>query len=156
VNFLKNKHILTAAIVAPVLALISYFGVNYLVGETPHAAQEGQSYKLVEKSSCRYDSGHCELKNGEFELKLSTEELDDGRLLLVLKSVFPLNGVLVALVESGADEKQPVDMRPVSDDGLVWSLDIARPDPERDRLHLVASSNRSLYLGDVAMKFTLK
>jgi len=156
VNILKNKHILTAALVAPVLALISYFGVNYLVGETPHAAKEGQSYQLVEKPNCRYDSGLCELKNGEFELKLSTEELDDGRLLLVLNSVFPLDGVLVALVESGADEKQPVDMRPVSDDGLVWSLDIARPDPERDRLHLVASSNRSLYLGDVAMKFTLK
>jgi len=155
VKIFKNKHILTAALVAPVLALMGYFAVNALVGETPHAAEEGQSYQLVEKPNCRYSSGNCGLKNGEFELKLSTEELDDDRLLLMLKSVFPLDGVKVALIENEAAEERPVDMRPMGDDGLVWSLDIARPDPERGRLHLVASSNQSLYFGDVAMKFTL-
>ena len=154
-KFFKNKHILTATLVAPVLALMGYFAVNALVGETPHAAEEGQSYQLVEKPNCRYSSGNCGLKNGEFELKLSTEELDDDRLLLMLKSVFPLDGVKVALIENEAAEERPVDMRPMGDDGLVWSLDIARPDPELDRLHLVVSSNQSLYFGDVAMKFTL-
>ena len=152
---MKNKHMVTAAIVAPILALIAYFSVNALVGESPHAAEEGQSYQLVEMPSCRYGSGHCGLKNGDFELNLSTESLDDGRMLLMLESEFPLDGVKVALVEDEADEKQPVDMRVIGVDGLRWSLEITRPDPERNRLHLVASANGSLYFGDAAMKFTL-
>jgi hypothetical protein len=153
---MKNKHLVTAAIVAPVLALIGYFGINALVGESPHAAEEGQSYQLVEMPSCRYSSGRCGLKNGDFELNLSTESLADDRLLLMLESEFPLEGVKVALVENEVDEKQPVDMRAMGEDGLAWSLEMARPDPERNRLHLVASANRSLYFGDVAMKFTLQ
>jgi len=153
---MQNKHMVTAAIVAPVLALIGYFGVNALVGESPHAAEEGQSYQLVEMPSCRYGSGHCGLKNSDFELNLSTESLDGGRMLLMLESEFPLDGVKVALVEDEADVKQPVDMQAMGADGLRWSLEIARPDPERNRLHLVASANGSLYFGDAAMKFTLQ
>lgn len=155
-KFLKNKHLLTASLMAPILALMSYFAIDALVGETPHAAEEGQSYQLVEKPNCRYDSGSCGLKNGDFELKLHTEELENDRLLLVLESVFPLEGVLVGLLESEADEAQPVDMRPVGDDGLTWSLDLVRPNPESDRLQLVAAAKGSLYYGDVAMKFTLR
>ena len=153
---MANKHMVTAAIVAPVLALIAYFGVDALVGESPHAAEEGQSYQLVEMPSCRYSSGHCGLKNGDFELNFSTESLDDGRMLLMLESEFPLEGIKVALVEDEADEKQPVDMRAMGANGLRWSLEIARPDPERNRLHLVASANRALYFVDAAMKFTLQ
>ena len=153
---MKNKHMVTAAIVAPVLALIGYFGVNALVGESPHAAEEGQSYQLVEMPSCRYGSGRCRLKNGDFELNLSTESLDGGRMQLMLESEFPLDGVKVALVEDEAGEKQPVDMWPMGTDGLRWSLEIARPDPERNRLRLVASASGSLYFGDAAMKFTLQ
>ena len=121
---MQNKHMVTAAIVAPVLALIGYFGVNALVGESPHAAEEGQSYQLVEMPSCRYGSGHCGLKNSDFELNLSTESLDGGRMLLMLESEFPLDGVKVALVEHEADEKQPVDMRAMGENGLAWSLEI--------------------------------
>ena len=40
--------------------------------------------------------------------------------------------------------------------GLLWSLEMAHPDPEYNRLHLVASANKSLCFGDVAMKFTLR
>jgi hypothetical protein len=153
---MQNKHLVTAAVVAPVLALIGYFGINALVGESPQAAEEGQSYQLVEMPSCRYSSGHCGLKNGDFELDLTTESLDDNRLLLLLKSEFPLEGVKVALIEDKSDEEQPVDMQPMGEDGLAWSLEMARPDPERNRLHLVASANQSLYFGDAAMKFTLQ
>lgn len=155
-SMFKNKHLVTAAIVAPVLALIGYFGINALVGESPHAAEEGQSYQLVETPSCRYSSGRCSLKNGDFELNLSTESLDGDRLLLLLKSEFPLDGVKVALIEHETDEKQPVDMQAAGEQGLDWSLEIARPDPERNRLRLVASANRALYFGDAAMKFTLQ
>ena len=142
-------------IVTPVLAVVSYFAIDFLVGETPHAAVEGQSYQLVDKPNCRrISSGKCGLKNGDFELSLSPEWLADDRLVLNLESEFALEGVKLALVHNEADETQPVDMRPIGNDGLLWSLELPQADPERDRLHLVASSNRSLYFGDTGLKFT--
>ena len=151
----KNKHVLVATLMAPVLALIAYFGVNALVSETPHVAEAGQSYVLVEKPNCRHSGGICGLKNGDFELTLSFEWLDNGRMLLEMESVHALDGVLVALVESEASEDPPVDMRPVGNDGLTWTLDVAHPDPDSHRLRLVASANQALYFGDVATKFTV-
>ena len=40
--FYKNKHVVVAMLVAPVLALIGYFSVDALVAEKPHAAQAGE------------------------------------------------------------------------------------------------------------------
>lgn len=155
-SFFKSRHLVIAMLMAPVLALISYYAVNALVSETPHAAEAGQSYQLAEKPNCRRGGGNCSLKNGDFELELSLEWLDDDRMLLKLGSVYPLDGVLLSLVENEAGDERPVEMRPMGDDGLNWSLDVARPDPARHRLHLVASASQSLYFGDVALKFTLK
>jgi hypothetical protein len=156
VNILKNKHVLIAMIVAPILGVVSWLVTSDMVGEKPHAAEEGQSYQLVEMPNCRYDSGICGLKNGDFELKLNTARLDDGRVLLTINSIFPLDGVRVALAENGTDEKRSVEMQAMGDEGLEWSLEMSSPDPEVDRLHLVASSNLSLYYGDAALKFMLK
>ncbi len=154
-SFLKNKHLMIATLMAPLLALAAYFAVNALLGETPHAAEAGQSYQLAEKPNCRHSGGICGLKNGDFELDLTYEWLDNGRMLLKLESAHPLDGLLLALVENEASDKQPVDMRPKGNDGLNWSLDIARPDPDRHRLHMVASANQALYFGDAALKFTI-
>ena len=153
-SFWKNKHVLAATLAAPVLALIAYFGVGALFGEKPQPAEAGQSYQLVEKPNCRYSSGQCGLKNVDFELTFSFERLGNDRLLLKLKSENPLDGIKLALVHNGIDEDKPRDMQPSGRDGTNWSLDIPLPDPERDRLHLVASSMQTLYFGDVATKFT--
>jgi hypothetical protein len=153
-SFWKNKHVLIATLMAPVLGLVSYYGIGALFGEKPLPAEAGQSYRLVEKSNCRYGSGLCGLKNVDFELTISFEPLGNDRLLLKLISETPLDGVKLALVENAIDEDEPRDMLATGDNGLNWSLDIKLPDPERDRLHLVASSMQTLYFGDVATKFT--
>ena len=151
----KSKHVVVAMLVAPVLAILSYFALDALVGEKPKPAQEGQSYPLAEKPNCRYGSGRCGLKNADFELELSALELGENRVALTLTSFFPLEGVVISLVENDQDATAPESMQPRSGDGKAWSLDIARPDPERHRLRLVASAQGSLYYGDVATKFTL-
>jgi hypothetical protein len=151
----SNKHVVVAVLVAPVLAIVAYFGLDLLVGEKPQAAVEGHSYPLAEKPNCRYESGQCELKNADFELRMITLPLGDDRVSLTLESVFPLEGVLVALVEQASDKTPPVAMRQQGADGTTWSLDIPRPDPERHRLRLVASAGGTLYYGDVATQFTL-
>jgi hypothetical protein len=154
-SFLANKHMVVAMLVTPVLAILGYFALDALVGEKPKPAEQGQSYPLVEKPNCRYSSGRCELKNGDFELALGTRELAEDHLVLTLQSAVPLDGVMVAMIENADDEALPMAMQPLSDNGLAWSLDIARPDAERHRLRLAASSGGSIYYGDVATKFTL-
>lgn len=145
---------LLATLMAPVLGVITYIAVGKFVGEQPQAAQSGKSYILVEKPNCRYNSGLCGLKNVDFELTLSFERLQGQRILLKMESEHPLDGVMLAQVVNEGDETQPKPMRSVSPDGLNWSMEISNPDPENQRLHLVASSNETLYLGDVALKFT--
>ena len=153
-SFWKNKHVLVATLAAPVLAVVSYFGIGAIFGEKPMPAEVGRSYQLIEKPNCRYNSGLCGLKNVDFELTISFERLGNDRLLLQLKSENPLDGIKLAFVQNGIDEQKPRNMQPSGKDGLNWSLDIPLPNPERDRLHLVASSMQTLYFGDVATKFT--
>lgn len=149
----RNKHVVVAMLVAPLLALGSYFALDTLLGEKPAPAEQGQSYPLAERPNCRYNSGTCGLVNGDFELKLSTKEAGADRFTLILTSAFPLDGVMIALAETQADVRQPEAMQALGSDGREWSLDIVRPDPEHDRLQLVASANQALYFGDVATKF---
>jgi hypothetical protein len=153
-SFFKNRHVVVATLVAPLLGLGAYFGMGFIFGERPQPAETGQSYKLVEKPNCRYASGLCGLKNVDFELTIRFEQLGSDRLLLKLDSENPLDGIKLALVKNGTEEGEPRDMQPAGKDGLNWSLDIPIPDPERDRLRLVAASMQTLYFGDVAMKFT--
>ena len=141
---------------APVLGLLVYFGLGALLGEKPQVAEAGQSYQLISRSNCRYASGSCGLKNVDFELTLTYEWLENGDMLLMLESENPLDGVMLELVKNDTDENQPVAMRSIGNDGLNWSMNLAQPDPERHRLHLVASSGQTLYYGDAALKFTLK
>jgi len=155
VSFFTNKHVIVASVVAPVLAVVAYFGIGALFGEKPIPAEAGQSYQLIEKPNCRYSSGICGLKNVDFELTINFERLDRDRLLLTLVSENPLAGVKLALVENSTDEEKPLDMQPLGNDGLNWSLEIKKPEPETDRLHVVAAANQALYFGDVATKFTL-
>lgn len=150
---LRNKHLMTAALVAPILALISYFAIDAFVGESPHAARPGQSYRLAEKPNCRYESGSCGLKNGDFELLLRPDLTVGESLVLILESEFPLDGVVLALIDAEAGESSPQDMQPRNDSGLVWSLEMPRPDPQNSRLRLAASANEALWYGDAALKF---
>lgn len=152
-NILKNRHLLIASLVAPLLALMAYFSIDFLFGEKPSAAVAGQSYPLAEKPDCRYGSGHCGLKNGDFELELRVEATGSTQAMLMLRSVVPLEGIKVALVNSDVGDAEPAAMQAQDTDGLLWSLPIARPDPERDRLQLVAAYKQSLYFGDASTAF---
>ena len=138
-NLLKTRHVLVAALVALLLALIAYFASDYFFGEAPQLAVEGQSYPLVEKPSCRWESGYCGLKNNEFELDLQVREVD-GETLLLLESVFALEGVMLSVGREEAEGAQPVPMRAVDEEGRRWSLPLIVPAPGEDRIRLVAAA----------------
>ncbi|MAZ89359.1 MAG: hypothetical protein CL693_17145 [Cellvibrionaceae bacterium] len=154
-DFFKNKHVVVALIVAPILAVLSYFAVDAIVSETPHAAEAGKQYELVSLPNCRYNSGVCGLKNGEFELTLKAEWQEEGRVILHLTSAHPLDGAMIAAVNNASEDKEPVEMYPEDRSGLNWSLELMNPNVEQGRLRLAVSSNKTLYYGDAAMKFAL-
>lgn len=149
----KNKHVVIALLVAPILALISYFSIDAMVSETPHAALEGQQYQLVEKPNCRYSSGHCQLKNGDFELTLSAQWLEDEQLQILLTSDYALDGVILAVANSEHPNGKPVNMYSQDQAGTKWSITIPKVDAQTDRLNIAASANKTLYFGDAALAF---
>ncbi len=131
-----NKHVIIAMLVAPLLAVMAWFGVGYLTAEKPGPAQPGQSYPLVEKSNCRYDSGFCDLENEEFKLVLSLVEDSPGS-VLQLDASHALDSVLLAVASQGGDE-QPLPMQAVGADGLVWRLTLGRLPTVEQRIRVVA------------------
>ena len=151
----KNKHMTVAMIVTPILAILAWFVADRMVGEAPHAAVEGNSYPLVELPNCRYDSGNCSLKNEDFRLDINFTAATAGSVLLLLESEFPLEGVKLAVASAGSTSTTPREMQAVDGSAVNWSIEIEMPDPETDRLQLVASAQQTLYYGEVSTNFML-
>ena len=149
----KNKHVVVSLIVAPVLAVISYFAIDSIVSEPPHAAKPGEQVELIEKPNCRYPSGGCDLKNGDFEVHVKAQWASDVQVVLTLESKHPLDGIIAAHVINQDHNSAPMSMRALDDKGLKWSLDITNPDLKIDRLQLAASANHTLYYGDASLAF---
>lgn len=147
----KNKHIIIALLVTPVLAILAWFAVGALVGEKPQEAMPGQNYPLVERSNCRYDSGQCDLRNEDLRLSITFEESVQGPVLM-LDSSHPLDGVLLAVADPSA-ETRPAAMRTQGEGGKRWLLTIEKvPGPEQ-RLQVVVQSGGSNWFADTSTAF---
>lgn len=151
-NFLTNKHVVVALLIAPILAVISYLAVDNVVAEKPHAAEDGRAYSLVEKPNCRYSSGKCGLKNGNFEVELKAVAINDRGMTLELKSTHELNKVLLGIGNSKGEEGQPNSMVLSDPDQNLWSIDLPLL-AEDDRLQLAIAAQDSFYYGDSSVSF---
>lgn len=149
----KNKHVIIAMLVAPVLALLSYFAVDHYVSEKPHQAEAGKSYKMIERPNCRYSSGKCDLKNGNFEVELKAELLQENKVLLKLDSNFALDGAKIAMVQMQESNPIPVDMQLQNNNKKAWVVKISQPASEESRIHLVMAIGDSYYFAETATTF---
>jgi hypothetical protein len=149
----KNKHFLIALLIAPILSLIAYFGTDMALSEKPHAAQEGETYKLAAKSNCRYTSGLCDMTNGDFKVQFRSEKLTAQGLDLSLKSAFSLEGVKVSLVNDQEQSAQPIDMQSTDSEGLKWIVSLPKPTSEESWLRVAIQSNGTLYYGETQTAF---
>ncbi|MEM1113849.1 MAG: hypothetical protein AAGI11_18190 [Pseudomonadota bacterium] len=147
----KNKHVIIARLVSPLLAILAWFAVGQLAGEKPAVAQPGKSYPLVEKSNCRYDSGACDIENEDLRLRLSLGETA-GALDLQLSASHPLDGVLLA-VSMGDADSQPAAMSSADAGGMEWRLPLSQLPPEGARLHVAARAGQSNFFADTATAF---
>ena len=146
-----NKHVIIAMIVCPILAILAWYAVGNLIGEQPQLAQPGNSYPMVEKSNCRYESGTCNLENEDFKLTLVYQDGLSGPLLL-LRSSHPLDGVVLGVGLTDV-EGAPSVMRASDGRGQEWRLTIgAAPGPD-ERIRLVAMAGGSSYFADASTLF---
>lgn len=151
--FFTNKHVVIAMIVAPILAIIAWFAVGYFVSEPPQPPQAGKSYKLAAKPNCRWESGQCDLWNGNFEIHLEAVPLADGSLDLRLKSSFPLQGAKVAVVPDGSEDAPPLDMNREDFTHTRWFLRMETPPRGEDRLRMALKMDDSFYYVDTSTRF---
>ena len=151
----KNKHVIAALLIAPILSIISYFAVDSMVSEKPHQAVEGQAYPLVEKPNCRYESGLCGLKNGDFQVELTAEPAGEGKLRLRLSSVHPLENAGVAIVSGNEEQRAPVAMTSNSQSATEWIAMVPYEgnNPTDQRLRIALSANGAFYYAESSLAF---
>ncbi len=155
-QFLKNKHLILAMFVAPMLAIIAYFSVDYFVSETPHAAIQGNSYKLAARSNCRYKSGICTLENGDIEVKLRAESAGYNQFKLSVISAVPVQSVLVSFIDENSSEKEnspPIAMLADTQQLNVWSANIKMFSSDKSLLRLALNISDTLYYAEVTTIF---
>jgi hypothetical protein len=145
---LTNKHVVVALLVAPILSLFAWYAVDSWIGEQAKAAETGRSYPLVAKSNCRYVSGLCELENEEFTLSIRLTDNNQ----LVLESLYPLEGVMVAVGDPTL-ELMPAAMSAGNSTGTAWQLGLSHRPAVDERIQLVAQAGGSQFFGDVATLF---
>ncbi|GLR05072.1 hypothetical protein GCM10007906_26600 [Vibrio hyugaensis] len=149
----KNKHFIIALLIAPILSLIAYFGTDMALSEKPHAAKEGESYKLASKSNCRYTSGLCDMENGDFKVKFRSEKLTPDSLELSLHAAYPLEGVKLSVVDSQEQNAQPIDMTPTDQVGQNWAITLPKPASAESWLRVAIQSEGTLYYGETQTAF---
>ena len=152
-GFFKNKHIITAMIVAPLLAIGSYYLVDLAVKEKPQLAKEGQAYPLVAQSNCRYTSGSCDLINAEFKTTITIEGVA-GVNFLKLKSSRELQGVVLGFISQEGSESAPVSMQPNSPDNLNWTASFDALASDTTIVRLALTANDTHYYAETTLGFS--
>jgi len=151
-NILKNKHIILAMFVAPVLALIAYFATDHVVSEKPQAALQGGSYKLAAKSNCRYQSGQCTLHNGDVEVNVRAERVTGSLIELILHANMPLQNALASFVV-GDDETEPTVMQRAVSEENTWRAKFELVEPEKSTLRLALELSDTLFFAETPAVF---
>lgn len=149
----KNWHVVAALLVAPVLAVLAWFAVDWFVAERPHSARPGQDYPLVAKSNCRWPSGACDLANESFRLTLTPETREADALTLRIDSRYPLSAATVGLAPAAGVPSRPVAFSPAGDEATAWSGTLPAPEGEGATLQVVVSAAGSRYFAEVPVVF---
>jgi len=142
-----------AMFITPVLAIIAYYSVDYFVSEKPHAAIQGNSYKLAARSNCRYKSGVCTLENGDIEVKLHADKLENNQLSLNLNSLTPIQTAVVSLVTEKGEDVKPVIMQATTNKFDVWKANIGELSSDKNVLRLALNISGTLYYAEVTTVF---
>jgi len=150
-SLLRNRHFITALLVAPLLAVLAWFAVGQWAEEPalqPTPARSGNSYPMIERPGCRYAGGECGLSNEDFKLALAVTQ--DGQLRLA--SAVALDYVLVGLASAAG--QPPSQAQPVSARRDRWVHSFSVLPSSDDRLRVVAGVDGASWFGEASLVFT--
>ncbi|MCW9047815.1 MAG: hypothetical protein OQK46_07025 [Gammaproteobacteria bacterium] len=148
---MKNKHLILAMFITPVLAILAYFATDYMVSEKPQMAQQGEVYKLAANSNCRYQSGVCTLKNGDIEVSVRAQRIENNQLELIVNSDLEIQSALVLFVNDKENNKsKPVAMKVESENS--WKIKLNQKTDE-NTLRLALGIGGSLYYAETSAVF---
>ncbi|MDJ0749336.1 MAG: hypothetical protein QNJ11_07615 [Woeseiaceae bacterium] len=148
----KNKHVVIAMLVAPVLAIMAWFAVDYFIGERPHAAKPGSAYTLVAKSNCRYASGQCDLENADFKLSVRPGMVSASSIALTLSASHALQSAAMGLVD-GDDAPPPAPMTRTDDTGTEWQALLPNPAAADATIRVAVTANDATWYAEVPVVF---
>ena len=148
-----DKHVVIALLVAPILAIASWYAVGWLAGDLAESevAESGQAYPLLERSGCRYEGGECRVSNGDFILTLTMGTVDNEGAIYI-QSALPLESLLVGLRSSG--DRPPLAAQRQSNNTRDWMFLGQEPIASDDALRIVAVTGGAAYFGEVSLTFT--
>jgi len=149
----KNWHVVIAMLVAPVLGILAWFAVDWFVAERPHVAKSGESYLLIAKSNCRYESGQCDLVNSDFKLTIRPEQLFSRQTTLTLDSEFALQDVTVALVTDEVETRSVAELDGESNLSVRWKVRIAAAPEAASTLRIAVTAKGAIYYAEVPAIF---
>lgn len=148
----KNKHVVVALIVAPILSILAWFAVGQIAGEKPTPAEAGNTYKLVARSNCRYASGSCNLHNADFELTLEPGMVAASSVALTMSASHALQSAVLGLVEPGL-ASQPSPMTRTADDGTQWQGLLPRPASAAAMIRVAVTAQDATWYAEVPVVF---
>lgn len=138
-------------VVAPILAIMSYFATDFLVSEKPHIAKDGAIYKMRLASNCRWESGKCTLDNEDINIDI-IGQWTNQMLIINVSSNILLNNIKVSF--NANDEKQttPKDMKINKNDNSKWNISLSQKN-KSNMLNFAFVVNRSIFLAQVPTVF---
>lgn len=151
-SIFKNKHMIIAMFVAPVLAILAYFATDYVVSEKPHAAKPGATYRLAAKSNCRYQSGVCTLENGDIELHIRSERIEEHLINLTLVSDNAVQQILVSFSQNN-NESTPEKMKADITEKNKWQVNLTLSDPEQSTMRMAVIIDGTTYYAETPTTF---
>ena len=150
---LTNKHLIVAMIVAPILAVIAYLGVDHIVSEQPHKAVKGNYYPLAAKSNCRYQSGQCTLKNGDVSVTITLVANATDTVDLSVTANQAIQTIHIALAEE-SQPSSPTSMDMVNTEQTQWQLSLPGQVSENSRLQIALAVEDTMYFGETSTAFS--
>ncbi len=153
IDMFKNKHVIIALLVAPMLAIMAWFAVDYFVAEQPQAANPGSSYPLVAKPNCRRPSDGCELSNADLTLTLAVTRSNAMGATVELTSAFPLEQAALGFANDGVDEGPPSVLESADDAGLTWSGQVSGRIDADTAMRVLVRANEATFYGEVPVTF---
>ena len=151
-SFFKNKHMILAMFIAPVLAIIAYFATDHIVSEKPHKVQQGKTYKLAGNPNCRYPSGRCTLRNGDIEVNIRLERISNATFKLVMQSNTPVQHALASFAKDRT-EPQPTTLYRSAADTETWNAEFGQGDVENSTMRLVLEISDTIFYAETPAVF---